>query len=572
MKICVSILKEYNTPASTAYATLFLFTVLKGEIKKFFSGDVLDDEETLARYSRDASLLMVRPECVVYPKSVDDITKLVRFVRNRKHDDTTISITARSGGTDMSGGPLNESIILDVSKHFSGTREINGSSATVLPGTFYRDFEKEAAGKNLMLPSYTASKEICTVGGMVANNSGGEKTLRYGKTADYVTELDVVLSDGNVYTFRPLEGAELHDKLSQNDFEGELYRKMHSLVTRNVGLIKRARPDVTKNSAGYALWDIFDGRTFDLTRLLCGSQGTLGIMTKITVRLVPIPRHSRLLVIFLKDLAPLSDVVNKILPFQPESLESYDDHTLRLAIRFFPDFLKTMQVSNLLSLAIAFIPEFFMVLRGGFPKLVLLAEFSARSETEAEERVRGAYLGLSHVGFKTRIIRSKTEAKKYWTIRRESFNLLRKHVHGKRTAPFIDDVVVRPEYLPKFLPELIKLLDEYKLLYTIAGHAGDGNFHVIPLMDMTDPHNAEIIPELSERVYDLVLRYQGSITAEHNDGIIRTPYLQKMFGEEVTRLFREVKCIFDPDNIFNPGKKVGGSLEYIASHILRGPD
>ncbi len=547
------------------------FTMLKGEIKKFFSGDVLDDEETLSRYSRDASLLVVRPACVVFPKSVDDITKLVRFVRSRKHNDPTISITARSGGTDMSGGPLNESIILDVSKHLSGTPEIKDNTATVLPGTFYRDFEKATAKKDIMLPSYTASKEICTLGGMVSNNSGGEKTLRYGKTADYVTELDVVLSDGNVYTIRPLEGAELHEKLSQNDFEGELYRKMHSLVTGNAELIEGARPNVTKNSAGYALWDIFDGHIFDLTRLFSGSQGTLGIVTKITVRLVPIPHHSRLLVIFLKDLAPLSDIVNKVLPFQPESLESYDDHTLRLAIRFFPDLLKTMKVVNLLSLVVAFIPEFFMVLRGGLPKLVLLAEFSARSEAEVEERVQGASLGLSHIGFKTRIIRSKTEAKKYWTIRRESFNLLRKHVHGKRTAPFIDDVVVRPEYLPKFLPELIKLLEEYKLLYTIAGHAGDGNFHVIPLMDMTDPHNAKIIPELSDKVYNLVLRYRGSITAEHNDGIIRTPYLKKMFGREVVHLFQEVKRIFDPENIFNPGKKVGGSLEYIISHLSRFP-
>ena len=545
--------------------------MLKGEIKKFFSGDVLDDEETLSRYSRDASLLVVRPACVTFPKSVDDITKLVRFVRSRKHSDPTISITVRSGGTDMSGGPLNESIILDMSKHLSGTPDIRETDATVLPGTFYRDFEKEAAGKDLMLPSYTASKEICTLGGMVSNNSGGEKTLRYGKTADYVTELDVVLSDGNVYTFRPLQGAELHDKLSQNDFEGELYRRMHSLVTENAELIKRSEPNVTKNSAGYALWDVFRGHTFDLTRLFSGSQGTLGIVTKITVRLVPIPHHSRLLVIFLKDLGPLSNIVNQILPFRPESLESYDDHTLRLAIRFFPDLLKTMKVVNLLSLLVAFIPELCMVLRGGFPKLVLLAEFSALSEAEVEERVQGASLGLSHIGFKTRIIRSKTEAKKYWTIRRESFNLLRRHVHGKRTAPFIDDVVVRPEHLPKFLPELIGLLEKYKLLYTIAGHAGDGNFHVIPLMDMTDPHNAEIIPELSDKVYDLVLRYRGSITAEHNDGIIRTPYLKKMFGAEVMHLFQEVKRIFDPDNIFNPGKKVGGSLDYIASHLARGP-
>ena len=149
--------------------------------------------------------------------------------------------------------------------------------------------------------------------------------------------------------------------------------------------------------------------------------------------------------------------------------------------------------------------------------------------------------------------------------------MLRKHVKGKKTAPFIDDVIVKPEYLPEFLPKLNAILDQYKnyMVYTIAGHPGDGNFHIIPLMDLSDDKSRQIIPELSEKVYNLVLEYHGSITAEHNDGLIRTPYLEKMYGTDIYKLFERTKQIFDPNNIFNPRKKVGTDMNYAMEHVLK---
>ena len=174
---------------------------------------------------------------------------------------------------------------------------------------------------------------------------------------------------------------------------------------------------------------------------------------------------------------------------------------------------------------------------------------------------------IAHYGYPVHITSSSKEAEKYWKIRRESFNLLRKHTKGKKTAPFIDDIIVKPEYLPEFIPKVQKMLDEYKLIYTIAGHPGNGNFHIIPLMDLTSPISADVILDLSKKIYTLVHEYHGSITAEHNDGIIRTPYLLQMYGPEVVKLFVETKNIFDPHNIFNPGKKVGGTFDDIRSSI-----
>ena len=167
------------------------------------------------------------------------------------------------------------------------------------------------------------------------------------------------------------------------------------------------------------------------------------------------------------------------------------------------------------------------------------------------------------------MLKSEEEEQKYWTIRRQSFALLHNNTTGKDTAPFIDDFIVKPEYLPEVLPKVNAILDKYKkdLIYTIAGHPGNGNFHIIPLMDLKDERVRALIPKISEEVYRLVFQYHGSITAEHNDGLIRTPYLEEMYGPEIDALFAEVKKIFDPQNIFNPGKKVNGDLKYSVDHI-----
>jgi len=209
---------------------------------------------------------------------------------------------------------------------------------------------------------------------------------------------------------------------------------------------------------------------------------------------------------------------------------------------------------------------------GGFPKLILLAEFAGGDEVEINKQCIKLREKIKNFKLKIHITKSEMEANKYWDIRRESFALLRKHIKGKSTAPFIDDIIVRPEFLPKFLPELNVILNKYDLTYTIAGHAGEGNFHVIPLMDFKRSDTAKIIMELSEKVYNLVIKYHGSITAEHNDGIIRTPYLEKMYGQKMIKIFSEIKEIFDSKNIFNPGKKVaiasvGGTKEYMVTHI-----
>jgi FAD/FMN-containing dehydrogenase len=496
--------------------------------------------------------------------------RLLKWVEEHRREDPSFSITARSAGTDMSGGAVGAGLILDFTRYMNKIIGMDGDLGTVQPGCYYRDFEKETLKTGYIVPTYPASREICAVGGMVANNGGGEKSIKYGKTGDHLASLKVVFTDGNEYKVSPCTMDELEKKTRQTDFEGSLYKKIWTLIQANYDAIMAAKPDVSKNSAGYYLWNVYDKQagTFDLCRLIAGSQGTLGIVTEITFKLVKAPTHSNILTVFLPDLSHTSQLVNEVLPFKPESLETYDDYSMKLALKFFLDFYVQVGFWGLFRLGWQFLPEVRMLLTGGMPKLILMAEFTGPSAQEVNETMKKAQEHIAYFGYKTHIARSEAEAQKYWKIRRESFNLLRKHVKGERTAPFIDDIIVKPEYLPEFMPKLQAIMAEYKLVYTIAGHLGNGNFHIIPLMDFKDPKSADIVLELGRRVYDLVIQYHGSITAEHNDGIVRTPYLPLMFGQHIYDLFKETKKIFDPDGILNPGKKVGGTFDDIREHIV----
>ena len=408
---------------------------------------------------------------------------------------------------------------------------------------------------------------------MVANNAGGERSLEFGKTENFVEELKVVFSDGNEYVVKPLNKIQLVKKMAQKDFEGKLYRKIFDLCEKHYDSIKSAKPNVSKNSMGYNLWDVWDRETgiFDLCKLIVGSQGTLGFVTDIKFRMVPIMPNSGLLVLFLKDIDDLGEIIPKVLESKPSTFESFDDATLKLAIRFMPSFLKTLGLKKFLHLLISLMPDGLQLLRG-VPKLVLMVEFNGATPQIVREKIHNLHkeLGKHRAryeinGFEEDPTYYKSE--KFWILRHESFNLLRSKVKDKHTAPFIDDFVVNPEYLTEFLPKMRKIITKYKLLATVAGHMGDGNFHIIPLMKLDDPkERAKLLPAMKE-VDNLVLKYKGSLSGEHNDGLVRGPWLKEMYGSTVFGYFKKVKEIFDEDNIFNPHKKSDADWDYSFSHI-----
>ncbi len=542
---------------------------LPSELQKIIKGDVDATDATREFYSHDASLFELKPQVVVFPKDDEDIEALVQFVAEHKKDVPNLSITARSRGTDMSGAAINDSIILDTSRYMTGVRDVSSESATVQPGMMYKDFEVETLKYGSILPSYPASRELAGMGGLVNNNSGGEKSLQFGKTDKYVTNLKMILADGNQYEVKPLTRDELNAKIAKDTFEGRLYRDTYELLDKHYDEIKAAAPKVSKDSTGYHLWNVWDRESgiFDLTKLFVGAQGTLGLMTEATISLVPKPSHSGTLVCYLPDIDNLGEIIPAVLNEKPATFECFDDNTLWLSFKFIFAFIKRLGFVTWIMMCLQLIPDGLALIRG-IPKLILLIEFTGDSEAEVAGKIKTAKENLQKFKFSYMEANpDEASSRKFWLMRRESFNLLRSKVKDKHTAPFIDDFVVPPARLSEFLPQLRDIIKKYKLMATIAGHLGDGNFHVIPLMKIEDPkERAKLEPAMKE-VNTLVIKYGGSVSGEHNDGMIRGPWLEQMYGPNVLGYMREIKDLYDPLNIFNPHKKTDATWEYSFAHI-----
>lgn len=545
-------------------------STLFDELKNIFRGDILTDAATKKAYSHDASIYELEPDAVLFPENSQDIKNLVSFVVKNKPLHPSLAITPRSAATDMSGGAIGSSLVVDMTKHFDKVRSVTRNVLHTQPGAFMRDIDPMLDDKMAMLGAVPASRALCTIGGIVGNNSGGEQSLRYGNAENSVLEMKVVFADGKEYVVKPLNKRELNVKMEQGDFEGELYRKVYELIENNYDLIKNARPRTNKNSMGYNLWSVWDRDTgiFDMTRLITGSQGTLGIITDLKMKLHPKAPHSGLLVLYMPNINQLGDVIATVMDHKPATFEGFDDITFNLGIRYFKTFKKQLGTKEWLKQQ-ASLMKSVAKFKGHIPNMVLMVEFEGDTQEEVLEKIHELQKALSGYKLKTEIAGDPSSSTKFWSIRRASLSLLRNQVKGKYASPFIDDLTVEPRHQPEFLPRLRKIIRKYKLPATIAGHFGDGNFHIIPLMDISNPkEQAKLEPAMRE-IVPLVLEYGGTLAGEHNDGMVRGPWLTAVFGKEVFELFRETKEIFDPLYIFNPHKKTDASWDYSMTNIRK---
>lgn len=525
------------------------------QLMPVFRGDIHTQADELKRYSRDASIFEVTPAAVVAPTSVEDVKRLVEFASRRTLDGTHTSLTARSGGTCMSGGPLTEGIVVDMPRHLNGVGTIDTTArrVTVQGGAWHKDLEDAATAAGLLFAPYTSSHDICGIGGMIGNNASGEKSIKYGPTSDNVASLKVVLSDGNEYEFGPLSRQEVEAKKQLPTFEGKLYREITQLLDTYAQTIADNHPRTVKNAAGYALWELWDRhqQTFNMARLFVGAQGTLGITTEAELKLVKLPKVSRMIVTPITDLKTLPDVVRTAMSFEPAACETFDHYTYDLAKKYHPDHAHRAHVAD-------------------GKHMVILSVYEGDDQHATDVTAGRAKETLEGKGYETFWIDDPATIDSFLTIRRKSFKMLLENPTGtNRAMAFLEDTIVPLERYDEFLVRLEEILHDYHMTYTYAGHIGAGSIRLVPLVDMEQPGAAERIMELETRVNDLVLEFGGSISVDHNDGIIRTPYLDKQFGPEMTALFAQVKQLFDPLNIFNPGKKVSGSYDYALAHIIR---
>lgn len=537
-------------------------------LEKQIKGGVATDLRTRHAVSHDASIYELVPDVVIEPKDAADIETLVRFVNKNKHHYPNLSITPRSAGTDMSGGAIGNSILIEMTPHFNAIRSLKNGVLHVQPGVFMRDIDPYLLKHSLQLGCVPASRAICTIGGIVGNNAGGEQSLRYGNADRSVRELQVVLADGNTYTVKPLTKKQLDKKMAEPTFEGALYKRVFELVDTHYDTVRNARPHVNKNSMGYNLWSVWDRESgiFDMTQLFTGSQGTLGVITDISIQTVPKAPHSGLLLAYLPSLKHLGHVIETVMQHQPATFEGFDDITFNLGIRYFKTFCKQLGTKEYLRQQ-AHLTKSVAKFKGHLPSILLMIEFDGQTQQEVLDKISRLHDDLKKYKLRMDIESDEKSSAPFWSIRRAALALLRNQVHGRYASPFIDDMTVQPRHLPEFLPELRKVIRKYKLPATIQGHFGDGNFHIIPLMDIAGTKDQAKLEPVMRELIPIVLKYGGTMAGEHNDGMVRGSWLPAVFGKDVYALFREVKEIFDPNYIFNPHKKTDASWEFSMSHV-----
>lgn len=557
--------QETNNPQNEAAikALADLVEILHKEDIEF-----TEDEGVRSESSRDASIFIQTPQIVIYPRNSSEIGTIVRAIK------APLSLGTRAGGTCMTGAPLTESVLLNLTKHMSYI-EVNPDAkiAIVEMGAMYRDVETKTMTHNLYLASYTSSKDICGIGGMIGNNASGEKSIRYGATIDNVVSLKVVLSDGFEYEFGEISELDFLEKTKLETLEGDIYRAVQDEIHNHHKAITslHTKHIVKKCASGYRIDKVFNEKTntYNLAMLFVGSQATLGIITEATVKLTRKQEHRKLIFMGVKELSDLPVILQTIMSHNPESVETYDINTFLRAKTFYPE--HTNNVENLIrgektdatSLRQKAIESM------GYT-LFVLAEFAddAREmvQSQAEETIKE--LNYLH-DLKVFTVEDVATYESVWKLRRTSFAVMRDFKDGtKHAVPCIEDVIVPISKFDIFVPKLIQILHTQNIFFGFHGHIGDGSLRIIPVFDLADPEVVTKIDTLCHAVFDLIKELGGNMSADHSDGIIRTPYLRAFYGDEIYNIFVAIKKVFDSENIFNPGKKIGGTVEDIKKYMI----
>lgn len=513
-------------------------------ISNALSFDIFTAEDNvLAVHSQDSSVFKRVPAGVLYPRTVQDIQTIVKLATKHK-----VVLSVRAGGTCMSGGSLTEGYMLNLTKYFKAI-SVNpyAKSAEVEMGVFYRDLEGEMSKHNLIFAAYPSSKDVCGIGGMLGNNTSGEKSIRHGATIDNVHSVDVILFDGEMYTFEEMSQIEFAKLTRAETTLGHICRHLLDIYKQYEKEYVEAVGEVKKAASGYRMEKIYDHKrkVWNLAKLFIGAQATLGIIVKARLKLVDVSPYKRSMVLPVHDLAQLPDILKTIMSFNPESVETFDKNTYIQAKRFLPE--ETLAIKDF------FTPE---------TELIVIAEFAEKTQAETDTQANAVTAALKLITDKVFYTNDHKLIDSVWAVRRSSFRVLRDAVYDnphKRAVPCIEDIIVPVDRFDVFIPELMSILKKYKLEYGFHGHIGDGALRVIPIVDFTNKQKAiDVINDMMIDVFALIKSLKGNMSADHGDGIIRTPFLRDFYGDALyAGVIVGLKKLFDPSGIFNSDKKVG---------------
>ncbi len=531
-------------------------------LQEHLVGEVISSADARRYFATDTSIFSLTPALVVYPRNENDVRKTARFTWQLAERGRIIPITARGAGTDQTGAALGSGIIMSFPAHMNKILELDPKSGSVAiqPGLNYGKLQQTLHTHGRFLPPFPASLEYSTLGGAIANNAGGAKSVKYGTTRDFIRSLRVVLANGEVIETRRLSKRELGKKMGLSTMEGEIYRALDALIEENRELVELTKRDTTKNAAGYALSEIKrkDG-SFDLTPLIVGSQGTLAIVTEAIVETEAHTPTATLLVASFSSVEAAAKAAAELraLPSMPSAIEMVDHNLLSFIDKTSPNHLKG-------------------VINKPFPKVLLLVEFDDANQRVQKRLTKKTKKLLEDFGAEVQVEHDLEQQEQFWKVRHGASVVSAYGDGSNRALPVVEDGIVPVDKLEDFIEGVYTIFEKMGLKAALWGHAGDGHLHVQPLLDLGQLGDRQKIFRLMEEYHQLVISLGGSTTGEHGDGRLRGPVLQKLYGEEVYALLEQVKKIFDPHGTLNPGVKIGVTAdsikpllrsEYSVSHL-----
>ena len=514
-------------------------------------GEVRFDAYSKALYSTDASLYQIEPIGVVVPKHKQDVIRTVQIAAERK-----IPILPRGGGTSLAGQSVGEAIVLDMSKYMNQLIEVNVGEhwANVQPGIVLDELNHQLKPHGLMYAPDVATSSRANVGGTIGNNSAGSHSLIYGKTIDHVMSLDLVLANGDEITAAPLSFPEVASKKEGDTLEARIYRDLCRICDENADEIRKRYPRILRRVAGYNLDEYVsdagskevtpyrrDGcdthRPFSLAKIVVGSEGTLATIVEAKVNLVPVPKMTCLCVVHFKSLITSMEAMQPVLACNPTAVELIDKTILGMA-------QGSLEFSRLTS----FIE--------GEPEALLAVEFYGETETELHEQIDHLEKTLKSAGFGYAYVRCFTaeEKSRVWETRKAGLGLLMGMKGDAKPIGFVEDAAVPIKHLPEYVRRFDEIVTRHETTASYYAHASVGLLHNRPIINLKSEADIHKMHNIAREVRDLLMDLGGAMSGEHGDGLVRSEWIESMFGTQIYQALREVKNAFDPDGIMNPGK------------------
>ncbi|ELY61199.1 FAD-binding and (Fe-S)-binding domain-containing protein [Natronolimnohabitans innermongolicus] len=543
---------------------------LVADLERRVEGDVRFDSYSRQLYATDASIYEVTPIGVVFPRSTADVARVVSYCA-----DNEIPVLPRGGGTSLAGQTVNEAVVLDFTTYMDDVVEIDPDErlATTQPGIYLESLNEELEPHDLKFAPDPAWGDKSALGGAIGNNSTGAHSLQYGKTDAYVEEVEVVLADGTVTTFGEVTIEEVPELADGDDLESAIYAAVARILEEEGELIDDAYPDLKRNVSGYNLdWLVEDayggergvgepdaeGGTINLAKLLCGSEGTLAVVTEATVSLEPIPEEKSMALLAYDTVLEAMDDVEPIVEHDPAAVEVLDDVMIDLA-RNTPEFAPVTEILPDGTAAVLIVEFYADDVADGKRKVAnLLADRcpSVDPDGEADDEDERTITETETLAFDAVEAYDADSRTKIWKLRKSGLPILLSRTTDEKHVAFIEDTGIPPENLRAFVADFQEVLEDHDTYASFYAHAGPGVLHIRPLVNTKTDTGLEEMESITDAVTDLVVEYDGSVSGEHGDGRARTQWNRKLYGEEVWEIFQELKTAFDPDWLLNPGQVV----------------